>query len=144
MASLWLVDPKKVAFPRVANPTKAELKLGSKPLVDLSGLQQAIKTGALGDDDVWPATRRAENNLEDLKWIFGDLLDCIACLSSADFKGAEWCEDRNGNWHPCDAYAIRYDHLAKCRVRYSDINYYLKFSLEEDGALTLVLISCHL
>jgi len=137
MTSLWLTAPATLT-----RPSARKRKIGQRPLIDLVGLQQAIRSGAI--DDVWLATLNAEKKLEDLTWEFSDLLDCIACLSSADFKGAEWCEDRNGNWHPCDAYAIRYDHLAKCRVRYSDINYYLKFSLEEDGALTLVLISCHL
>lgn len=137
MASLWLVDPAGLV-----RRTRGSRKIGREPLIDLARLQQAIATGAL--DDVWVGTEKAENNLEDLSWTVGDLLDCIACLATSDHKGAEWCEDSYGHWHPCDAYAIRYDHLGKCRVRYSDINYYLKFSLDRDGALTLVLISCHL
>ena len=137
MATLWLIDPAGLV-----RPANGRRKIGSKPLIDLVGLQQAIASGEL--NDVWVGTERAENNLEDFAWTVGDLLDCIACLSTSDHKGAEWCEDSYGGWHPCDAYAIRYDHIAKRRVRYSDINYYLKFSLDEDGALTLVLIGCHL
>lgn len=139
MPSLWLIAPAKLS-----PPSKNRRKIGSDPLIDLAALQAAINDATLGDDDVWPATKKAEKNLEDLVWTFRDLLDCIASLLPTDHKSAEWCEDRKGNWHPCDAYAIRYDHLGKCRVRYSDINYYLKFSLDQNGALTLVLISCHL
>lgn len=139
MASLWLIHPATLP-----QPVAGKRKIGRKPLIDLLGLQQAIKSGVIGDDDVVLATRKAENHLEDLTWTLGDLLDCVACLSAADHKNAEWCEDRKGKLHPCDAYAIRYDDVGKCRVRYSDINYYLKFSLDEDGALTLILISCHL
>lgn len=137
MTTLWLIDPTGLT-----RPVNGRRKIGRKPLIDLAGLQRAIARGELGD--VWVGTERAENGLEDLVWTVDDLLDCVACLSPTDHRGAEWCEDSYGNWHACDAYAIRYDHVAKCRVRYSDINYYLKFSLDEDGALTLVLISCHL
>lgn len=137
MTPLWLIDPTGLA-----GPANGRRKIGRKPLINLTGLQQAITDGVL--NDVWVGTERAENMLEDFGWTIDDLLDCIECLSPADHKGAEWCEDSYGNWHACDAYAIRYDHVAKRRVRHSDINYYLKFSLDEDGALTLVLISCHL
>ena len=137
MTSLWLVDPNGLT-----PPAQGKRKIGGRPLFDLEGLQQAIKSGEVGE--VRFATQKVENNLEDLQWELDELLDCINCLTSADHKGAEWCEDRNGHWHACDAYAIRYDHVSRCRTRYGNINYYLKFSLEEDGVLTLVLISCHL
>jgi hypothetical protein len=142
MTRLWRVDVEGLAPPTAEQPSRRELKIGSEPLIDLAGLKEAIRAGAL--TEVWLATRKAENNLEDLVWTFAELLECIACLHVDDHRGAEWCRDRNGNWHPCDAYAIRYDHLAKCRVRSSSINYYLKFSLDDDGMLTLVVISCHL
>lgn len=137
MTSLWLID--RQALPE---PSPRRRRIGDTPLIDLAGLQQAIRDRRLSE--VWVGTKQTKNNLEDLGWTFDDLLECVACLSPLDFKNAEWCEDSYGGWHPCDAYAIRYDDRAKCRVRYSDINYYLKFSLDEDGALTLVLIRCHL
>ncbi len=137
MTSLWLID--RQALPE-RSPRRR--RIGSTPLIDLAGLQQAIRDGQL--KDVWVGTKPTENKLKDLGWTFDDLLDCVACLTPQDFKNAEWCEDSYGGWHPCDAYAIRYDDVAKRRVRYSDINYYLKFSLDEAGGLTLVLIRCHL
>lgn len=137
MATLWLIDPATLA-----SPSGSGRKIGRRPLIDLAGLQQAIRDGRL--KDVWVGVTKTEDRLEDLGWSYDDLLDCVACLSGQDFKGAEWCEDSYGDWHPCDAYAICYDYVAKCRDRYSHINYYLKFSLDEEGVLTLVLIRCHL
>lgn len=136
MASLWLIDPAALV-----RPSGNKRNIGRKPLIDLHGLQQVIHGGTL---EVWVGSKPTEHKLEDLGWSFSDVLDCIACLSHKDFKNAEWCEDSYGNWHPCDAYAIRYDDEAKCRAHYSDINYYLKFSLNEDSELTLVLLRCHL
>lgn len=139
MTTLWRIDPRTLP-----KPTARKRKLGRKPLIDLASLQYAINSKQLGDDNVLPGTTDAQNHLEDFTWSFADLLDCIACLRPADYRNSEWCQDRYEHWYPCDAYAIRYDDHAKCRVRFSDINYYLKFSLTEDDCLTLVLISCHL
>ena len=138
MAPLWLVDPTTLT-----EPPEGKRKIGRKPLIDLAGLQGAIRNGSLDEDDVWLGTTKAERDLENLRWTFEDALECIASLHRDDHKGAEWCEDRAGRWHPCDAYAIRYDDERRCRVRHSDFNYYLKFSLGRNGGLTLVLISCH-
>ena len=138
MAPRWLVDPSTL----VKSPG-GKRKIGRKPLIDLAALQEAIQNGSLDEDDLWLGTGKAERDLENLRWTFRDALDCIACLRPEDHKGAEWCEDRSGCWHPCDAYAIRYDDAERCRLRHSDFNYYLKFSLGRNGGLTLVLISCH-
>lgn len=138
MASLWRADPATLPA-----PSARTRKLRQGPLIDLAALQQAIVDGVLEDEDVWLATTKAEHNLEDLTWTMRDLLDCIGCLSPADFKGSEWCEDSQRNQHACDAYAINYDDTVQRRVCNS-CSYYLKFSLTDDGALTLVLISCHL
>jgi hypothetical protein len=139
MPSLWLVD-----VAGLPPPSGKVRKIGRTPLIDLARLQAAIEDGSLGENDVWLATRDCNNNVQDLAWSFQDLLDCIRCLVAADHKGAEWCQDSHGQWRACDAYAIRYDDTNRCRVRYSDINYYLKFSIEEDGSLMLVMISVHL
>lgn len=112
-------------------------------MIDLAALQQAITNGGLGDDDVWLATTKAEHNVEDLTWSLRDLLDCIGCLVPTDFKCSEWCDDSYGGTHACDSYAICYDDSACVRAR-SSCSYYLKFSLDEEGGLMLVVISCHL
>lgn len=139
MASLWLVDPTSLK-----RPTETKRKINRGPLIDLCGLQTAIKNKVLDRDAVEFATERSEKKMQDLSWEVTDLLACIACLKPDDFRNAEWCQDGYGNWYPSDAYAIRYDHIRRCRVRYSDINYFLKFSIDEDGSLMLIVISVHL
>lgn len=138
MASLWLIDP--AALPKLPARTR---KLKQGPLIDLTALQSAITQHVLDDENVWLATTKATNNLQDLNWCMHDLLVFIGCLSSGDFKGSEWCEDSQGNLHACDAYAMGYDDTAKRRVNNS-VSFYLKFSLTNDHVLKLALISCHL
>lgn len=138
MASLWRVD-----VAGLPPPTDECRKIGRDPLIDLASLQAAIDDGALGENDVWLATRKCNRNVQSLEWSYQDLLDCIRCLAVGDYKGSEWCEDSQGGCHACDAYAIRYDPINRCRVRHSNINYYLKFSIKEDGSLMLVMISVH-
>lgn len=139
MASLWRVDPG--SLPR---PSKTKRKVDRGPLIDLKGLQAAIQSKVLKDDAVEFATASSEKEMQNLSWEASDLLDCIASLEPGDFRNAEWCEDGYGTWYACDAYAIKYDHIRRCRVRRSDINYYLKFSIEEDGSLLLIVIRIHL
>lgn len=139
MPSLWLVD-----VAGLPPPSGKARKIRRTPLIDLARLQASIEDGSLGKDDVWLATQRCNKEVQKLVWSHQDLLDCIRCLAAGDYKGSEWCEDGRGGWHACDAYAIRYDHINRCHVRYSNINYYLKFSIKENGSLTLVMISVHL
>lgn len=144
MATLWLVDP--ATLPKPSAKTR---KIGRKPLIDLAGLQAAIHSGALDDEDVWLATLKCENNVQDLSWSMRHLLDCLRCLkplprkSGGDFKNSEWCLDSTGRWRACDAYAIRYDETRRCRSS-AGLEFFLKFSIDENGALTLVMISAHL
>lgn len=136
MARLWRIDPAGV--PR---PSRTR-KIRGGPLIDLAALQQAIADGALDENGVWLATRKAEHQVQDLEWTYDDLLECVTHLLPQDFKGAEWCDDRYGNTHACDAYAITYDDHVCRRVK-DGCSFYLKFSLDGDGDLTLIVISCH-
>jgi len=138
MATLWLVDP--TALPK---PSGKARKISRKPLFNLAGLQDAIHEGALGDDDVLLATRGCNKGMQTLEWAIEDLLDCIQCLCSADHRGAHWCENGAGQWLACDAYAIHYDEKRRCRSSHG-LEFYLKFSIDEDGSLTLIMISTHL
>lgn len=138
MTTLWLVDPKKLKL-----PTGTNRKIGRKPLIDLGGLHEAIKSGDLGDDHVWLATKKCNDDLQDLQWSIDDLLDCIGCLQSSDHRGAVWCKTSAGEWVACDDYAIQYDDSKGCRSN-RGLVFYLKFSIDEAGSLELLVISAHL
>ena len=141
---LWRVDPTQLQRLPDSGTSRRAISVRGLPLIDLLALQQCVHTGGLQPDDVWVATHKAQRDLENLRWTLGDLLDCLVCLHAEDYRGSEWCTDQRGNWHPCDAYAIRYDDVRKCRINRSDINYYLKFSVGQDGSLRIVFLSCHL
>lgn len=144
MTSLWLVDPTSLAPP--LEPKRR--KIGRKPLIDLVGLQAAIRSGEMGDEDVVLVTRDCAKDLRKFPWAMRDLLDCLSCLrpfqgkGDHDFKGSEWCEGSNGQWYPCDAYAIRYDEGRRCWSR-NGLEIYLKFSITEHAELQLIMISAH-
>jgi hypothetical protein len=138
MASLWLVDPATLPA-----PSDRKRRIGRKPLINLAKLQMAINGGALGDDDVLLATHKCNTDVQNLQWSVRDLLDCLGCLQPGDHRGAEWCKNGGDQWVACDAYAIRYDDANRCRSKHG-LEFYLKFSIDEDGALTLIMISVHL
>ena len=139
MTTLWLIDPTGLA-----KPANGRRKIGRKPLIDLGGLQQAIRTGALDEIDVELATRSSSRDLQTLEWEVEDLLECLCCAAASDFQGAEWCEDGTGHSYPCDAYSVPYDNLRRCRDPRGWVEYYLKFSIDEAGSVTLVMIRNHL
>jgi len=135
MAKLWRVLPSGI--PR----TPRKIKGG--PLIDLAALQQAIRHGVIGAEHVLVVNRSCDNNLEDLEWGTGDVLDCLLCATSADFKGAEWCETNLVGLIPCDAYVIPYDETIKQRSR-AGLAFYVKFSLDDADTLKLQLVRVHL
>ncbi|HNU10986.1 MAG TPA: hypothetical protein PKJ45_06435 [Rubrivivax sp.] len=106
-------------------------------------VQAAIAGGLLADENVWPATRRCRNSLEDYEWSYADVLRMFGCLRDGDYKGSEWCDVDGGRTVPPDVYTIQYDEERGERSR-SGLSFYVKFSIDDQGGLTLVLIQCHL
>ena len=141
---LWRVDPVQLPQPQDSGRGRRAIGVHGLPLIDLDASQDCVRTGGLQPDDVWIATHKAQRDLENLRWTLADLLDCLMCVQAQDYKGSEWCRDQMGTWHPCDAYAVRHDDVRKCRLNHSDINYYLKFSVGQNGSLRVIFLSCHL
>lgn len=135
MASLWRIPPSSI-------PGKPR-KIKGGPLIDLPGLQQAIRDGVIREERVLVVNQSCDDRLEALGWGERDVLDCLLCATRDDFKGAEWCETNLVGTIPCDAYAIRYDEQNKQRSR-GGLEFYLKFSLDEAQTLTLRLVRVHL
>lgn len=139
LPSLWIIDPLALGKPG----TGRARKIGQRPLIDLVALQAVIAQGGLTQDGVWPATRRSRNSLEDYGWSYDDVLQILRCLLAEDYKESEWCDVDGGRTVPADVYTIRYDEARRQRHA-SGLEFYLKFSIDEHGGLTLVLVQNHL
>lgn len=141
----WLQDPTKLPGPPQG---KSSRKLWNRALLDLAEIQACIRSGELDEDAVEIATKRCELGLHELKWSASDLLTFILELrpysltKANDFKGAEWCKDRNGDWHACDAYAASFD-TQLMRRDPKGVSIYVKFSVPTDGECLLITIGAH-
>ena len=136
---LWLIDVGQLVLPS----TGKTRVIAAGPLLDLAALQAAITSGRLNAEGVWPATRRCRNSLEDCQWSYNDVLRMLGCLLPQDHKNSEWCDIEGGRTVPCDVYTICYDEPRRQRNPRC-IEVYLKFSITDDGTLTLVLVQSHL
>ena len=137
--NLWLIDLRQTDPPDAGRPRR----INKGPLLDLTAVQAAITSKQLSDQGVWPATRRCRNSLEDYGWSFGFVLEMFSCLLPEDYKNSEWCDVDGSRTVPCDVYRIRFDEVRRKRNPKA-CEVYLKFSIDDDGALTLVLVQSHL
>ena len=94
------------------------------------------------EEEVWVATDRCELDLENERWSYDDVLRLLSCLQPSDFKNSEWCQVKGGQLYPCDAYRLRFDFERRARNA-RGLEVYMKFSVTDDGQLSLVLVSCH-
>lgn len=134
----------KISVGTLNPPKKGKTrKIGRQPLIDLGAVQTAIAGGLLVDDDLRPSTRRCRNSLEDLTWSYADVLQMFSCLRAEDYKESEWCDVDGGRTVPADVYTIAYDDKRQERCR-NGLVFYVKFSIDDAGGLTLVLVQCHL
>ena len=137
MPGLW-----KIARASLKRPTSSRRAIAGGPVFDLVVLQKLLADGALTEDEVWVATDRFERDLENEQWSYEDVLHMLSCLRPADFKNAEWCQVKGGEMYPCDVYRLHFDFERRVRnARGREV--YMKFSVTDDGQLSLVLVSCH-
>ncbi len=111
-------------------------------MFDLSALHHLVAVGAMTEGEVWVATDRCERDLENEQWSYGDVLRLLSCLERSDFKKSEWCCIKGGQLYPCDAYRLGFDFERRARNA-RGVEVYTKFSVTDDGQLSLVLVSCH-
>lgn len=137
--SVWKVNVGTLSPPKKGQTRK----IGRQPLIDLGAVQAAINGGLLVDDDVWLATQRCRSRLEDYEWTYADVLQMFRCLRPEDYKESEWCDVDGGRTVPADVYTIQYDERRRGRSR-NGLVFYVKFSIDDVGGLTLVLVQCHL
>ena len=135
--NLWLFD-----LNQLVKPAKGRSRKITGPVFDLNALQTVITSGQLSAEGVWPATRRSRNSLEDYRWSYEDVLKIFSCLLAGDYKNSEWCDIDGDRMVPCDVYTICYDEPRRQRNS-RGIEVYLKFSIDDAGTLTLVLVQSH-
>lgn len=137
MPGLWKIAPASLAL-----PTDGRRTIRGGPVFELGVLQALVADGTLGEDEVWVATDSCERDLENWQWSYDDVLHMLSCLKSADFKNAEWCQVKGGDQYPCDVYRLHFDFERRVRNA-RGLEVYMKFSVTDDGQLSLVLVSCH-
>lgn len=144
-STLWNKDPQSIP------PCVDGKRLISRgPLINLTGLQALLESSDLdveNDEHLWVATDKCQKDLQKNRWTYAQ----VGCMLSAlrpgrkpqgDYKKSEWCEVEDGGMYPCDVYELPYDEERSKRSN-NGLPVYLKFSLDTDGALMLVLVSCH-
>lgn len=110
--------------------------------IDLGDLQARIRSGALSEYDVWVATTSCERDLQNYRWTYDDVLKMLAALGDGDYRKSQLCKITGGHEMLCDAYVLPWDSERRARTN-TGLEVYLKFSLDDEARLTLVLVSCH-
>ena len=137
---MWRVDPSTLSPFDPAKPAGRQSLAG--PLVDLPGLQAVLNSGQFDLDDLWIASDNCERDLENHRWTYDKVLQMLVSLVASDYRKSEWCGVKGGSHVPCDVYLLPYDLVRHQRNAKAEA-IYLKFSIDEAGALTIVMVSCH-
>ena len=137
----WNIDPNSI--PKVAPGSKKSRVISGGPLINLGALQSFLMSGEFNIEQLWLATEKCKKDLQKESWAVDDVLHMFSGLNGEqDYYKSEWGEVNGGRMVPCDAYRIPFDAARKCRHP-KGLLVYIKFSVEEDGWLTITLVSCH-
>ncbi len=141
LSTYWRVDPNSI--PKFDPKKNKKRIISNGPLIQLGAVQSLLSSGTFDTDQLWLATVKCEEDLQKESWSIEDVLQMLALVDGTkDYYKSEWCEVLGGRWVPCDVYRIPYDAQRKCRHT-NGLLVYIKFSIEMDGTLTIVLVSCH-
>ena len=137
-SDFWRINPVTLA---PAKPRSRVIRGG--PLLDLPKLQGLLGAGNFDLDQLRIATDKCQRDLENERWTHADVLQMLVCLDGpADYRKSEWCQVSGGGMVACDVYVLPYDGLRQQRQARA-LPVYLKFSLDDLGSLTIVMVSCH-
>ncbi len=152
----WKRDPATLRPPPPPGQ-KAGREIRGGRLLELTALQTLLASGNFDEDALWFATTGSRRDREKHSWRNGDVLQMLLLLSepAAKVKGAredpndylksEWCEvdaEAGMRWAACDVYVVKLD-LLTLKRHTNGTEMYFKFSVEDDGTITLVMASCH-
>jgi hypothetical protein len=140
-SDLWAVDPSALT---PFNPTKSRRRqIPGGPLINLGALQALLKSGIFDTDQLWLATDKCVRDLQNERWSAEDVLYMLLNLVGAeDYSKSEWCQVKGGRMVPCDVFKTYYDAEQKNRNPKA-LPVYIKFSIDDDGLVTIALVSCH-
>lgn len=137
----WHVDPRSI--PGVDRAKRSGRQIGGGPLIKLEAVKALLQSGVFDTDQLWLATVKCEKDLQKERWSVNDVLHMLVHMDgAADYYKSEWCEVLGGRLVPCDVYRTPFDAERK-RRHPKGLRVYIKFSVEDDGTLTLVLVCCH-
>jgi hypothetical protein len=132
-------------------PTAKSRVIRKGPLINLAELQRLIKSNVIDiENDLWAATPKCREDItEHYSWKYSQIAQMICALKpgkgpNGDYKKSEWCTVDGGELYPCDVYHLPFDEVRGARNPSSQLVVYLKFSLNTEGEVVLVLVSCHL
>lgn len=140
-SGLWAVDPAAITPFNPAKPRQRQIHGG--PLINLGALQALLKSGSFDTDQLWLATDKCVRDLQNERWNAEDVLYMLVNLvAGEDYDSSEWCQVKGGRMVPCDVFKTYYDAERKSRNTKA-LPVYIKFSIDDDGLLTIALVSCH-
>lgn len=128
-----------------------------KRLFDLTALQAFLASDQFDLDAIVFGTRGARSDRERNNWKHKDVLNMLMLLKEPaaptpgavevvnDYVKSEWCQvdgEKDMRWVPCDVYRAHID-LVRLQRNKQGTEIYFKFSIEDDGYLTIVMASCH-
>ena len=138
MFGIWRVDPNSLP-----PPVGGKRRIRDGPVIDLRVLQHAIESRSIDEDQLWVATQSCARDLQNLQLQSSAVLQMLGQLLDSDYNRSEWCTVMGDREVLCDVYRFRYD-FGRAARNSNGLETYLKFSIDEDGTLTIVLVSCHL
>lgn len=137
----WTIAPAAIPAYDAARPRSRLIRVG--PLIDLGALKALLSGGSFDTRQLWLATDKCRKDLRKEQWSIDDVLQMLLSLDAAlDYDKSEWCQVAGGRMVACDVYTMRFDTVHK-RRHPRGLPVYLKFSVDDDGVVTIVLVSCH-
>lgn len=139
--AFWTVAVEELPAYDPANPRSRFIRGG--PLIKLGALQELLSSGNFDTEQLWIATDKCENDLRKEQWSVDDVLQMLVNIDGAeDYSKSEWCQVAGGRMVACDVYATRFDAAHK-RRHPQGLPVYMKFSIDDNGTVTIALVSCH-
>lgn len=153
----WKRDPATLPPPPAGTRPAGQRQISGGRLLELTQLQALLATGDFDLDALWLANPKTRKDVERLRWEHGHVLQALLLLKEPtaksrgavedpnDYVKSEWCEvdaEVGKRWVACDVYRMTVDLVTLQRHR-GGTEMYFKFSVEDDGSVTIVMASCH-